>query len=342
MEKKITIAVDCMGGDNAPSAVIGGIDLLLKRNSGIFFLLYGDKNKIESCLARKPRVRQFSKVVHTDIFVDANEKPHIAVRQKDTSVRLAIESVKNGEADAVISAGNTGAYMAVAKLILKTIVGIDRPALIQLMPSLGAPVAFLDMGANLECNSTNLYQFAFMGSAFYRAVNDIENPSVAILNIGSEEMKGSDVVKNTSILLRESVLKNSYKGYIESNNVLNGTVNVVVTDGWTGNIALKAIEGASKTFMSIIKSGFKSGFFPIIGYILASRGIKKAKEKVSHKRYNGAMLVGVNGIVVKSHGNADEESFSYAIKNTINLIKNKVNDNIISYIQVAEEDERID
>ncbi|MDR2526657.1 MAG: phosphate acyltransferase PlsX [Rickettsiales bacterium] len=339
MDKKIVIALDCMGGDNAPFAVIGGVELALKKmkNDDLFFLLCGNEADIEKCLLNKSKIRNKCRIMHTENCVSNDMKPHLAVRKKDTSMRKALELVRDGGADAVISAGNTGAYMALAKIILKDMPEIERPALIQLMPNyLGQSTALLDMGANLECNSTNLFQFAIMGWAYYKAVNNIQNPSIAILNIGSEEMKGNDMIKNTSIMLRESLLKDNFKGYIEGDEILKGDINVVVTDGFTGNIVLKAIEGTSKFFAFVIRNGFRGSIFAMFGYLFARKSINKAKSRIDHKRYNGAMLVGVNGIVVKSHGNADRTSYFFAIQNTINLIKNKINEDIAEHIFVVD------
>lgn len=338
MENKIVIALDCMGGDNAPNCVIEGVNYLDKKlKEELFFLLYGDEEKINKLLSKFPEVRKISRIIHTDVYISGEDKPSLALRKKDSSIRLAVEAVKCGEAQAAISAGNTGALMAISKMVLKTIPGIDRPALIQLIPNfLGTSTALLDMGANIDCDSTNLYQFAIMGHAFYKAVNNFKNPKIAILNVGSEEMKGNDAVKNASLMLKESHLKDNFFGYVEGDDIMKGIVEVIVTDGFTGNVALKTMEGASKFFGGIMKEGFTYGILSRLGYLLASRGINKAKKKIDHKQHNGAMLVGLNGIVVKSHGNADKVSFANAIKNTLNLIKNKINDEIITSIQVSE------
>ncbi len=327
-----------MGGDNAPGCVIEGVNFLSEDiKKDLFFLLYGDENKINKFLSKYPEVRKISKVIHTKVYISSEDKPSLAIRKRDSSIRLAVEAVKSGEAQAAISAGNTGALMAISKVVLKTIPGIDRPALIQLIPNfLGTSTALLDMGANIDCDSTNLYQFAIMGSSFYKSVNNFKNPKIAILNVGSEEMKGNDAVKNASIMLKESHLKNNFFGYVEGDDIMKGLVEVIVTDGFTGNVALKTMEGASKFFATVMKEGFSHGILSRLGYLLASRGINKAKKKIDHKQHNGAMLVGLNGIVVKSHGNADKVSFANAIKNTVNLIKNKINDEIILSIQASE------
>jgi len=344
LQDKIVIALDCMGGDNAPLCVIEGIDYLdddTKKN--LFFLLYGDEFKIGKCLNKHPKVRAVSKVMHTSAFIGGNDKPTIALKRRDTSMRMAIDAVKNGEAQAIISAGNTGALMAISKMVLRTIHGIDRPALIQLIPNFyGNSTALLDMGANINCDSINLYQFALMGSAFYRAVNDCENPKIGILNVGSEDMKGSDSVKNAAAMLRQSYLADNYFGYIEGDDIMKGVVDVVVTDGFVGNVALKTIEGSGKFCNNLIREIFSDGIFSKIAFLFARRSIHRAKAKIDYKQRNGAMLIGLNGVVVKSHGNSDKISYSFAIKNTVNLIKNKINEEIISSLQNSDFDDNDD
>ena len=335
MQNKIVIALDCMGGDNAPACVIEGINFLEDEfKKDLFFLLYGDERKINKYLSKYPQLKNITEVRHTEVYITGEDKPSLALRKRDSSIRLAVDAVKSGEAKAAISAGNTGALMGISKMVLKTIPGIDRPALIQLLPNfLGGSTALLDMGANIDCDSTNLFQFAIMGSAFYKAVRNCKNPKIALLNVGSEEMKGNDSIKHASLMLKNSFLKDNFLGYIEGDDIMKGLVDVVVSDGFAGNVALKAIEGASKFFASIMKEGFTHSFLSKIGYLLASSGINAAKKKIDNKQYNGAMLVGLNGIVVKSHGNADKISFASAIKNTTNLIKNGINEEIIQSIQ---------
>ena len=324
-----------MGGDNAPACVIEGINFLEDEfKKDLFFLLYGDEKKIDKYLSKYPQLKSITEIRHTEVYITGDDKPSLALRKRDSSIRLAVDAVKSGEAKAAISAGNTGALMGISKMVLKTIPGIDRPALIQLLPNfLGGSTALLDMGANIDCDSTNLFQFAIMGSAFYKAVRNCKNPKIALLNVGSEEMKGNDSIKHASLMLKNSFLKDNFLGYIEGDDIMKGLVDVVVSDGFAGNVALKAIEGASKFFASIMKEGFTHSFLSKIGYLLASSGINAAKKKIDNKQYNGAMLVGLNGIVVKSHGNADKISFASAIKNTTNLIKNGINEEIIQSIQ---------
>ena len=336
MIDKITIALDCMGGDKAPVSVIEGASIISREyDSQVFFLLYGDERKINKILLKHPELLRNSKVCHTEDFIAGDEKPTIALRTgKNSSMKLAIDAVKAKEADACISAGNTGALMVMSKLVLRPLSSIDRPALIQLMPNmLGGATAMLDMGANIECDSINLCQFALMGRAFVKAILGIKEPKIGILNVGSEEMKGNDSIKNASITLKSSILKDDYYGFIEGNDILKGIVDVVVTDGFTGNVALKSIEGASKLFMSILKDGFTHSFFSKAGYLLAKNGLQVAKSKMDSRAYNGALLIGLNGISVKSHGNADAYAFSMAIKNTISLVKGKIIKEICEYMK---------
>jgi len=327
-----------MGGDNAPLSVIEGASIVAKENDNINFLLFGKEKEIGKILNKHPKLKEISEIRHTESFISNEEKPLIALRKgKDSSMRLAIESVKHGEADAVISAGNTGALMAISKIVLRSLPSIDRPALIQLMPNQsGSATALLDMGANIECDSLNLCQFAIMGSAFYSAVMKTARPSIGILNIGSEDMKGNDAVKNASNMLKESSLRKNFYGFVEGDDILKGVVDVVVTDGFSGNIALKAIEGASKFVALVLKEGFKSSFLAKIGYLFAKKALDRTKKLVDPKLYNGAMLVGLNGISVKSHGNSDGFAYSQAIKHTISLVEHNVNQKIADLIEESD------
>jgi len=327
-----------MGGDNAPLSVIEGASIVAKENDNVNFLLFGKEKEIGKILNKHPKLKEISEIRHTESFISNEEKPLIALRKgKDSSMRLAIESVKHGEADAVISAGNTGALMAISKIVLRSLPSIDRPALIQLMPNQsGSATALLDMGANIECDSLNLCQFAIMGSAFYSAVMKTARPSIGILNIGSEDMKGNDAVKNASNMLKESSLRKNFYGFVEGDDILKGVVDVVVTDGFSGNIALKAIEGASKFVALVLKEGFKSSFLAKIGYLFAKKALDRTKKLVDPKLYNGAMLVGLNGISVKSHGNSDGFAYSQAIKHTISLVEHNVNQKIADLIEESD------
>ena len=324
-----------MGGDNAPNSVIKGADIIAAKNSQIHFLFYGDEQVILPILKNYPNLKKHSQVFHTDQSICPHEKPSVALRKgTKSSMRLAIDSVKHGEAHCVVSAGNTGALMAISKIVLRPLPTIDRPAIVTFMPnSKKTATVMLDMGANVDCNSDVLFQFAIMGSAFAKAVLRLENPTIGILNVGSEDLKGSDAVKAASNLIKDSNLADNFHGYVEGDDIAKGTVDVVVTDGFCGNITLKAIEGTAKMVSGALKEGFKKSIFSKLGYLIASRSLKSTLKSLDPRQYNGAMLVGLNGVVVKSHGSADEISFANAIKVAISLAEDQINDKIISEIK---------
>lgn len=330
MSKKYTIALDCMGGDNAPKIVIEGAEIIASSDRDIHFLLFGDSKKINPILQNCPNLKDRFVLSHTDEFISADEKPSIALRKgTNSSMRLAINAVKDGDADVIVSAGNTGALMAIAKIVLRPLPSIDRPAIVTSIPNQKKKATvLLDMGANVECNADVLYQFAVMGHAFAKVVLKIEKPSIGILNVGSEDLKGSDAVRSASLLLRDSDLKEYFYGYVEGDDITKGTVDVVVTDGFSGNITLKAIEGTSKLISGLIKEGFMNSIFAKLGYLLAGPSIQKATKIMDPRMHNGAMLVGLNGVVVKSHGSTDAIGFSNAIKVAISLVENKINEQI--------------
>jgi glycerol-3-phosphate acyltransferase PlsX len=335
VNNKINIALDCMGGDHAPHSVIEGANIISSSNPNIHFLLYGNSELINQVLDKNPALKNNSTVFHADQVIDSHAKPSTALRKgTKSSMRLAINSVKSGDANAVISAGNTGALMAISKIVLRPLASIDRPAIVTFMPNQkNTATVMLDMGANVDCDSEVLFQFAVMGNAFAKSVLKLKKPSIGILNVGSEDLKGSDSVKAAAVLIRESPLSDSFYGYVEGDDIAKGTVDVVVTDGFCGNITLKAIEGTVKMISGTLKAGFSKSIFSKIGYLLASRSLKSALKRLDPRNYNGAMLVGLNGVVVKSHGSADKISFANAIKVTISLIEDKVNEKIIEEIK---------
>lgn len=329
-KSNLTVSLDCMGGDKAPQIVVEGAEIVAFSNPSVHFLLFGDSKRITPILNNCPSLKLSSTVLHTEDYISGDEKPSVALRRgTKSSMRLAIDAVKEGDADVVVSAGNTGALMAMSKVVLRALPAIDRPAIVTSIPNQkGSATILLDMGANVECDSEVLFQFAVMGYAFARAVLKIPNPSIGILNIGSEDLKGNDAVRSAASLLKESDLKDSFYGYVEGDDILKGTTNIVVTDGFTGNIALKAIEGTVKLMSTILKQGFSSSILSKIGYLLASGSIDKATSKIDPRRHNGAMLVGLNGLVVKSHGSTDKTGFANAIEVAISLVKNEINDQI--------------
>lgn len=328
-----------MGGDNAPNSVIDGVRLASQEfKDEVKFLLFGDEIKIRSIINRVSIASEYEIIDTGDNTVSPNEKPSNAIRKcRKSSMALAIESVKSKIADASISAGNTGALMALSKIILRTLPDITRPALVQLMPNTNKScTALLDMGANIDCDYLNLCQFAIMGVAYYDALVSKKNPTVALLNVGSEETKGNDVIKEAAAFLRESKLSENFIGFVEGNEILTGKVDVVVADGFAGNISLKSIEGTSKVFSKFLKDMYSDNIFTKIGYLFVKKKFDKLKKILSPEIYNGAMLIGLNGISIKSHGNANGTSFYYAIKNTINLVKSDINSKITYLVNELE------
>lgn len=326
-----------MGGDNAPQIVIEGAEIISSLKPDVHFLLYGDRQKIEPILENCFALKRNSTLIHTDVAISADEKPSLALRKgANSSMRLAIDAVKEKKADAVISAGNTGALMAIAKIVLRPLPAIDRPAIVTFMPNQKkTATVMLDMGANIECDSDVLFQFAIMGHAFAKAVLKIENPTIGLLNVGSEDLKGRDSVRTAAMLLKESDLADSFYGYVEGDDIAKGTVDVVVTDGFCGNITLKAIEGTAKMVTNVLKEAFRGSILAKIGYLLASVSLGSSLKRLDPRNYNGAMLVGLNGIVVKSHGSADKVSFANAIRVSISLVEDKINEEIIEEIQIC-------
>jgi len=314
LSARITIALDVMGGDQAPLMVLKGADKSLKRYPQAEFLLFGDEAKIKPLLAKMPRLTRRSQIQHTDAFVTNEAKPSVALRTgRRSSMRLAIDAVAEGKADGSVSAGNTGALMAMAKFALKMLPGIDRPAIAPFFPTLRGESVMLDLGANIECDADNLVQFALMGDAFARTVLGLVQPTVGLLNVGSEDLKGHEALRSAAMKLRDANAPVKFYGFIEGNDIAEGTVDVVVTDGFTGNIALKTAEGTARLFSTFLRAAFKHSLLARIGYLFAADALKKMRERMDPRRYNGAMLLGLNGIAVKSHGGADALGFANAI-----------------------------
>ena|SRR3989338_337920 len=325
-----------MGGDRAPQIVIEGADIIASTNSDVNFLFFGNENKMMPIIQNCRHLKDRYKITHTEEIISSDEKPSIALRRlTNSSMRLAIDSVKEGKSDVMISAGNTGALMAIAKVVLRPLDSIDRPAIITSLPNQKkTATVMLDMGANIDCSADVLFQFAVMGHTFARVVLQLENPKIGILNVGSEELKGHEEIQNASAMIKESHLKDDFYGYVEGDDIAKGTVDVVVTDGFSGNITLKAIEGAVKLVAGIIKEGFLDSIFSKIGYLFAGPSISKVTKTIDPRMHNGAMLVGLNGVVVKSHGSTDRIGFANAIKVAISLLENKINEQIIAEIKL--------
>ena len=327
MSDHITVAVDGMGGDSAPEVVIGGIEATCHADSKVKFLIFGNKEKIEPLLSTTHYAQELCELIHTDEEVTNDDKPTFALRNRTkSSMRLAIDAVKEHKADAVISAGNTGALMAMATIVLKTLPGISRPAIASSFPTQAGDSVMLDLGANVECDSNNLVQFAVMGEVYARNELGLSQPSVGILNVGVEGLKGNDSVRDAAAILKNSNLPLEFYGFIEGDDIGKGTVDVIVTDGFTGNIALKTAEGTAQMIAYFLKDALKSSILSKAGALLARPAIEKVRSHFDPRRYNGALLLGLNGICVKSHGGTDEVGFAHALQVGVNLVRRNLND----------------
>lgn len=322
LSQDIVISIDAMGGDHGPAVVIPAVDIAARANPDLRFVLHGDETRINAELAKLPAARAVSTVHHTDKAISMDEKPAQAMRRgKGSSVWNAVESVKAGEARAAVSAGNTGALMAISKLVLRMAAGVSRPAIVASWPTMNGVTAVLDVGANVECDAEQLVEFAIMGAAFHHAVHGSVRPTVGVLNVGSEEEKGHDEVRGANALLRATTFDLDYRGFVEGNDIAKGTVDVIVTDGFTGNIALKTAEGLARFFANELKSTFTSGPLELIGALFASGGLGRMRKRMDPGAVNGGPLLGLNGIVVKSHGGADARSFASAIRVAADLAR---------------------
>ncbi|MEZ0282846.1 phosphate acyltransferase PlsX [Methyloceanibacter sp.] len=326
MGAPVTIALDAMGGDHGPSVVIPAAAITAIRHPEARFLLVGDSARIEPELRAHLALAAKSQVVHTDIAVAMDEKPSQALRKGrwKSSMWLALEAVRDGRADAAVSAGNTGALMAMAKFCLKTIPGIDRPAIAAIWPTIEAECIVLDVGANVGADARQLAEFALMGAAMARALFGMEKPSVGLLNIGVEEVKGLDEIKKAAAVLKEAPLPIHYKGFIEGDDVGRGAVDVVVTDGFTGNIALKTAEGTAKQIGEYLRAAMGRSLLARIGAVLAQGAFRALKDKMDPRQLNGGIFLGLNGIAVKSHGGTDATGFASAIDLAYDMASNGV------------------
>lgn len=325
MSDKLTLSIDAMGGDDAPSMVIDGLKLAIEKDDTLRFILHGDEAQLVALLADKPALKDRCEIRHTDVAIPAEMKAPQAVRQgKKSSMWQAILSVRAKEAEGVVSAGNTGALMALSKMILKTLPGIHRPAIIALLPTESGLVVMLDLGGNTECTARNLVEFAVMGEVYARSIFNIEKPSVALLNIGSEDMKGREEIREAAAVIKDSQLALDFRGFVEGHDIGKGGVDVIVTDGFTGNVALKTVEGTAKLMSFFLKKAFRSTLLSRLGYLFAYGPLKKVKKMMDPRLYNGAMFIGLNGISVKSHGGTDALGFSVAVKQAATLARKNV------------------
>ncbi|WP_343563172.1 phosphate acyltransferase PlsX [Kiloniella sp. b19] len=327
MTAAVTIALDAMGGDAAPGIVIDGAEISCQRYPQLRFIIFGREKEVLPLLEKTERLKDVAEFVHTDDIVEADDKPAVALRAgRKSSMRLAINAVQDGRADGVVSAGNTGALMAMSKFVFKTLPGVDRPAIATFFPTMRGESLMLDLGGNLSCDADNLVDFAVMGNAFSRCVIGVEEPSCGILNIGSEEVKGHEYLQVASARLKEANLPGRFVGFVEGDDIGKGTVDVIVTDGFTGNVALKTAEGTAKLISELFRQTFRSDLLAKLGYLLAHSALKKLRKRVDPRRYNGAIFLGLNGIAVKSHGGTDGVGFANAISVAVDM----QNQNIIA------------
>ncbi len=311
------IAIDAMGGDFGPSEIVPAAVFVLARHADLQLILVGQQDRLREEL-KKLNLSESDRlqIRHAPEVVEMDESPSLALRnKKQSSMRLAIEMVKDDQADACVSAGNTGALMAISRYVLKMLPGIDRPAICSTMPGVGGHTHLLDLGANINTSSEQLFQFAVMGSELASAVENIENPTIGLLNVGSEETKGDDRIKQAAILLSNSHL--NYIGFVEGTDIYTGKVDVIVTDGFTGNVALKASEGVAKLVGYHVKKEFSSSLYGKLLALITMPILKNIQNKIDPRRYNGASLLGLRGIVIKSHGGADRVSFASALEEAI-------------------------
>lgn len=321
------IAIDAMGGDEGVRVMVAGAALARHRHESFKFLLVGDEVQIKAALENHPNLRAASEILHTTEVVTGDDKPSQALRKsRGSSMGLAINAVKAGEAAAAVSAGNTGALMAMSKLALRTMPGIDRPALAALLPTLGdTDVVMLDLGANTECDARNLVQFAVMGAAYSRILYNSEKPRVRLLNIGTEELKGTDSLRFAAQHLRESPeLHMAFQGFIEADKINRGDCDVVVCDGFSGNIALKSIEGAARFVTDLLRRAFTSSIRSKFGFLVSRPATELLKHHLDPNNHNGAVFLGLNGVVVKSHGSASIEGVANAVKVAARLVEDDI------------------
>jgi glycerol-3-phosphate acyltransferase PlsX len=324
MATPITVALDAMGGDTGPDIVVAGAELAAIRHPQFRFLLFGDRARIEPLLASLPHLKLKSEIRHTDVSVAMTDKPSQALRRGrgKSSMWQAIEAVRDGNAGVAVSAGNTGALMAMARYLLKTMPGISRPAIAAVWPTLRGESIVLDVGATIGADAKQLVEFSLMGEAMARCLWGVERPTVGLLNIGVEEIKGVEEVKEAGRLLRDLGLPLEYAGFIEGDDIGKGTVDVVVTEGFTGNIALKTAEGTANQLATYLKLALNRTFLSRLGAFLARGAFDALRERMDPRKHNGGVFLGLNGIVVKSHGGTDALGFATAIDVAVEMARN--------------------
>ncbi len=327
------IAIDAMGGDEGVRVMVEGASIARRKHDRFKFLLVGDQERIESALEEHPGMAAASEILHAPDVVGGDEKPTQALRRaKTTSMGLAVNAVKTGAAGAAVSGGNTGALMAMSKLSLRTMPGIDRPALAALMPTLeDSDVVMLDLGANTDCDARNLVQFAIMGAAYSRILTGRDKPRVRLLNIGTEELKGTDELQDAAAQLRAATgLAMIFDGYVEADKINRGQVDVVVTDGFSGNIALKAIEGTARFVTDLLRAAFTSSIRSKVGFLVSRPATELLKHHLDPNNHNGAVFLGLNGVIVKSHGSANAKGVANAVTVAARLLEEKLTERILA------------
>ncbi|QGZ95280.1 phosphate acyltransferase PlsX [Terricaulis silvestris] len=315
MSDGLVLSIDGMGGDHAPDIVVEGVDIAARRSADARFLIHGDPTKLAALLEKYPRAKAQSEIVPAEKAIGMEIKASQALRQgKGSSLWNAVEAVKEGRANAVVSAGNTGAFMAISMFRLRTMEGVHRPALTTRWPNAkGGYTVMLDVGANVEANGEQLVEFAIMGEAFARAVTGVDKPSVALLNVGAEEQKGHEEIRAAAQLIRETGVDLNFQGFVEGDDIAKGTVDVVVTDGFTGNIALKTGEGTARLVGQFLREALTGGVMARLGALIAYPALQQLRKRMDPGTFNGALFLGLNGLVVKSHGSANGRGFAAAI-----------------------------
>ena len=334
MINKVNIAVDAMGGENSPKKIVDGIELSLQESNENFFKLYGNKDKLNFLVNKKPEIKNYCEIIHCDNHIKDEESPLTAAKKsKSTSMWQSIESQNKGKSQITLSAGNTGALLILSRLILSMIDGIEKPALAGLWPNKIGTNVVLDLGANIECNDKDLINFSSMGAALYKSLYPVDNPKIALLNVGLEEIKGHEEIKKAYQHLKEWTKKNfEFHGYIEGNHIMDGNVNVIVTDGFTGNIALKTAEGTANFITKYLKENLSKGLLNKVSLLFSYNVLKKFKEQLDPRKYNGAILLGLSGPVVKSHGSTDSRGLANSIKMCNKIVKGKLIEKIKKYL----------
>ncbi|WP_422002145.1 phosphate acyltransferase PlsX [Reyranella sp.] len=316
------LALDGMGGDNAPDVVVEGADIARERYPGTSFLLFGDPARLKPLVDKRKGLASALEIVPAEDAVLAEDKPSFALRRRrKSSMWLAVEAAAQGRADTVVSAGNTGALLAISMFAMRMLDGAHRPALASFLPTARGETVMLDLGANLECDADNLAEFAVMGSVFAQVLLGLDRPRVGLLNVGSEELKGHEELRLAAALLRREGSPIAFEGFVEGNGITSGTFDVVVTDGFTGNVALKSIEGTAKLYTQFVRDAFRTSTFAKIGYLFASGAWVKLRKRVDPRRYNGGVFLGLDGVCVKSHGGTDALGFAYAIGVAVDLVR---------------------